>query len=145
MPFSSMFLYHILLFGSSSLNFKLILMEYGLSINLKISFMNSRDKPILTEPALTLTETSLTVTNLCRFQYLADFDVKIVLLGQTSFEWITFCWVLCTLHLYWIFKSFCHCHLLLIFQFYPIELLVKSWLKVTKCPTFNLILGVKVP
>ena len=48
--------------------------------------MNSRDKPILTEPALTLTETSLTVTNLCRFQYLADFDVKIVLLGQTSFE-----------------------------------------------------------
>ena len=23
----------------------------------------------------------------------ADFDIKIVLLGQNSFEWIAFCWV----------------------------------------------------
>ena len=55
-------------------------------VNWKISFMNSRDKPVLTESVLILTETILAVTNFCRFRYLVDFDVKIVLLGQNSFE-----------------------------------------------------------
>ena len=95
-------------------------------VNWKISFMNSRDKPVLTESVLILTETILAVTNFCRFRYLVDFDVKIVLLGQNSFEWIAFYWVVCILNLYWNFKIFCHCHLLLIFQFYSIELFVKS-------------------
>ena len=37
-----------LAFGSSGLNCEFIRREYGFSINLKISFMNSGDQPILT-------------------------------------------------------------------------------------------------
>ena len=48
MPYFSRFLYHILVFGSSGLNCEFIRREYGFSINLKISFMNSDDQPILT-------------------------------------------------------------------------------------------------
>ena len=48
--------------------------------------MNSRDKAILTESVLILTETILAVTSFCKFRYLADFEVKLVLLGQNSFE-----------------------------------------------------------
>ena len=101
-----LFLYHILLSESSGLNFKLIRKKYGFSIDLKISLMNSGDKPILT--------LYVSLTNLFRYQYFADFDIKIVFLGQTSFEWIAFCWVFCILNLHGSFKIFCHCHLLLI-------------------------------
>ena len=38
--------------------------------------MGSGDMPILTQS-----------------QVFADFDIKIVLLGENSFEWIAFCWV----------------------------------------------------
>ena len=40
--------------------------------------MSSGDKPILT--------LKISVTNFSRFQYFADFDIRIVLLGQNSFE-----------------------------------------------------------
>ena len=53
--------------------------EYGFSINSKISFMGSGDKPTLT--------LNIQVKNFWRFRYAADFfDIKIVLLGQNSFE-----------------------------------------------------------
>ena len=66
-----MFLCHILSFGSSGLNCEFIHSEYGFSRNLKIPFMSSGDKPILI--------LKITVTNFCRLQYFADFDIKIVL------------------------------------------------------------------
>ena len=59
-----------LLLGSSGLNCEFIRREYGFPINLKISFMSSSDKPILT----------------CRLPYIADCDIKSVLLGQSNFE-----------------------------------------------------------
>ena len=65
---------------------------YGFSINLKILFMVSVDKPILT--------LKTSVTNVCRFQYFADFNIKIVLLCQNSSEWIALSWVLCILNLH---------------------------------------------
>ena len=40
--------------------------------------MDSGDKPILT--------LKISVTNFFKFQYFADFDIKIVLLDQNSFE-----------------------------------------------------------
>ena len=52
-------------------------------INPKVSFMNPGDKPILT--------LKISVTNFCRFRYFADFDFKIVLLDQNSFEPIALC------------------------------------------------------
>ena len=52
--------------------------DYGFSINSKISFMNSGDKPILT--------LKISVTNFYRFRYFADFDIRIVFLGQNKFE-----------------------------------------------------------
>ena len=73
-----MFLYHILSFGSSGLNCEFIRREYAFSINSKIPFMNSGDKPIFT--------LKVSVTNFGRFRYFADLDIKIVLLGQNSFE-----------------------------------------------------------
>ena len=76
MPYFSVFLCYILLFGSSGLNCEFIRREYGFSINSKISFMNSGDKPILT--------LKISVTNFCRFRYLADFDFRIVLLGENT-------------------------------------------------------------
>ena len=47
--------------------------------------MSSGDKPILSS--------KFSVMNFCRFRYLADFDIKIVPLGQNSFECIAFWWV----------------------------------------------------
>ena len=73
-----LFLCHISSFGSSGLNCEFIRREYGFSINSKISFMSSGDKPILT--------LKISVTNFCRFRYFADFDIRILLLGQNSFE-----------------------------------------------------------
>ena len=75
-----MFLCHILLFGSFSLNCRFICRKYGssinstwfqLNLNSTISLVSSGDKPILT----------------------ADFDIKIVRLGQNSFEWIALWWL----------------------------------------------------
>ena len=40
--------------------------------------MSSGDKPVLT--------LKISVTNFTRFRYFADFDIKIVLLSQNSFE-----------------------------------------------------------
>ena len=40
--------------------------------------MNSGDKPILT--------LKISVTNFYRFRYFADFDIRIVFLGQNKFE-----------------------------------------------------------
>ena len=48
MPYFSMFLCYILMFGSSGLNCEFIRGEYGFSLNCKISFMSSGDQPILT-------------------------------------------------------------------------------------------------
>ena len=45
--------------------------------------MSSGDKPVLI--------LKISVTNFCRFQYFADFNFKIVLLGLNSFESIDFC------------------------------------------------------
>ena len=73
MPYFSRFLCYILAFGSSGLHCEFIRREYGFSINLKISFMNSGDQPILT--------LKISVMNLCRFRYFADFDIKHLLLG----------------------------------------------------------------
>ena len=73
-----MFLCHIFTFGSSGLNCKFIRREYGRSINLKISFTSSGDQPILT--------LKISVTNFSRCRYFTDFDIKILLLGQNSFE-----------------------------------------------------------
>ena len=74
-----LFLCHLLSFGSSGgLNCKLIRRKYGFSIDLKISVMSSGDKPILT--------LKISFSNFFRFQYFADFGIKIVLLGQNSFE-----------------------------------------------------------
>ena len=77
-PYFSMFLCHILSFGSSGLNRNFIRREYGFSINSKISSMGSVNKPILT--------LKISVKNSCRYQYFGDFDIKIVLLVQNSFE-----------------------------------------------------------
>ena len=71
------------LFKSSGLNCEFIYNVYGLLRNLKILFMSSGEKPILT--------LKIWVTNFWRFQYFEDFDIKFVLLGQNSFEWIAFC------------------------------------------------------
>ena len=73
MPYFSMFLCYILMFGSSGLNCELFCGEYGFSINLKISFMSSGDQPVLT--------LKISVTNFCRFRYFEDFDINILLLG----------------------------------------------------------------
>ena len=73
MPYFPRFLCYILVFGSSGLNCEFIRREYGFSINLEISFMNSGDHPILT--------LKISVINFCRFRYFADFDIKILLLG----------------------------------------------------------------
>ena len=48
MSYFSMFLCHILSFWSSGLNCEFIRRKYGFLINLKLSFMSSGDKPILT-------------------------------------------------------------------------------------------------
>ena len=61
----------------------LIRRKYGFSIDSKNLFISSGDKPILT--------LKISVTNFFRFRYFADFDIKIVFLGQNSFEWIAFC------------------------------------------------------
>ena len=58
-PYFSTFLCHILSLGSSGLNCQFIRREYGFSINSKILFMSSGDKPVLTLKIL--------VTNFCRF------------------------------------------------------------------------------
>ena len=55
--------------------------EYGFSINLKIQLMSSTDKSVLT----------MKISNFCRLQNFADFDIKIVLLSQNIFEGIAFC------------------------------------------------------
>ena len=70
-----LFLCHIFSFGSSGLNCQFIRIECGFSINSKISFMSSGDKTIL-----------ISVTNFCRFRYFADFDIRILVLGQNSSE-----------------------------------------------------------
>ena len=80
-----LFLCHILLFGSSGPDAEFILRECRFSIKSKVSFMSSGDKPILTW--------QISVTNFCRFRHFADFDFKIVLLGQSSFQPFSFCWV----------------------------------------------------
>ena len=71
-----LFLCHILSFGSSGLNWEFICRDYGFSTNLKILFMSSGDKPVLTF--------KISVTNLCNFNNLQIlilklyFQVKIV-------------------------------------------------------------------
>ena len=80
-----LFLCHILPFGSFGLDAEFILRECRFSIKSKVSFMSSGDKPILT--------LQISVTNFCRFWHFADFDFKIVLLGQNSFQPFSFCWV----------------------------------------------------
>ena len=55
--------------------------------------MSSGDKPILTLKIL--------VSNFCIFRYFADFDFKIVVLGQNNFESIASCWVE-----YWVFEIY---------------------------------------
>ena len=75
--------YVILSSGYSGLNCKLIRSKYGFSIDLKISFISSDNKSILT--------LKLLVTKFFKFWYFPDFDIKIELLGQNSFEWIAFC------------------------------------------------------
>ena len=64
---------YIFTFKSSGLNCKFICREYGLSINLKISFLSSSDQPILT--------LKISVKNFSRFRYFANFDIKILLLS----------------------------------------------------------------
>ena len=78
MPYFSMFLSHIFLFESSGLSCEFIHRQYGFSINSKIPFMSSGDKPVLTLKTL--------VTIFCRFRYFADFYITMVLLGQNFFE-----------------------------------------------------------
>ena len=77
MPYVCVTLYHILSFGSSGLNCEFIRREYGFSINSEIPLMSSGDKPILT--------LKISITIFLRFQYFADFDIKITLLDQNSF------------------------------------------------------------
>ena len=72
-PFFSRILCYFLTFGSSGLNCGFIGNEYGFSTNLKISFISSGDQAILT--------LKISVTNVCRFEYFVDFDIKILLLG----------------------------------------------------------------
>ena len=57
----------------------------GFSINSKISLMSSGDKPKLI--------LKISVKDYADFRYFGDFDIKIVLLVQNSFEWIAFCLV----------------------------------------------------
>ena len=57
----------------SGLNCKFIRRKYDFSINLKISLISSYDMPI-------------SAKNLCRLRYFGDFDIKVVVLGQNSFE-----------------------------------------------------------
>ena len=94
-----LFLCNILSFGSSGLNCKFILREYGFSINSKISFMSSGDKPILITNYIY--NYKISITNFSRFQYFTDFDIRIILFGQNS---LLLNWVLCILNLYWTFK-----------------------------------------
>ena len=68
LPIFSMFLCHIFSFGSSGLNCRFIHREYDFSINSKISFMRTGDKPILTM--------KISVNIFFRFQYFAGFDKK---------------------------------------------------------------------
>ena len=69
----ALFLCHILLFGCSGLKCEFTRMEYGFSINSKIYLMSSGDKPVLT--------LKISITNFFRFQYFADFNIKIALLS----------------------------------------------------------------
>ena len=73
-----MFLCHVLSFGSFGLNYEFIRREYGFLVNSKISLMSSVHKPILT--------LKISVTNFCRLEYFADFDIKIILLGQKNVQ-----------------------------------------------------------
>ena len=120
------------------LNCEFFCREYEFSINLKISVMRSGDKPVLNLKIL--------VTNVCRFWYFADFNVKFVLLGQNSAEWIAFRSVKhCVFHTCTgTLKSFVIVTYSWLFQFSSTEFFVKPKVKVIKCPTCNLILGAKV-
>ena len=69
--------------------------------------MSSGDKPIRT--------LKISVTNVCRFQYFAHFNIKFVLLRKNSFEWIAFCSVeYCVFLIYTETLKSCHCRLFLI-------------------------------
>ena len=105
----------MLSFGLSGLNSELILRAYGFSINSKILFMSSGDKPVLTKS---------------QSKVFADFDILQILTLKFTIRPKLFrvnsllsSWVLRILNLYWNFKTLCHCNLLLIFQFYSIEFL----------------------
>ena len=87
-----------------------ILRECRFSINSKVSFMNSGDKPSLTW--------KISVTNFCGFRHFADFVFKIVLLGQNRFQPFAFCWVeYCVIYIeYWfIFEYYIYIDLYLIY------------------------------
>ena len=77
MHYFSMLLCHTLSFESSAWNCEFIRREGGFLINSNISFMSSGDKPILTS--------KISILIFFKFRYFADFDIKIVLLGQSSF------------------------------------------------------------
>ena len=69
-----MFLCYILSFGLSGLSSEFNRSEGRFSINSKISFMSSGDRPILT------LKMKILDSNFFRFKYFANFDIKIVLL-----------------------------------------------------------------
>ena len=82
--YATLFCFYVILSsGYSGLNCELIRRKYGFSIDLKISFMSSGNKSILT--------LKISVTNFFKFWYFAVFDIRIELFGQNSFEWIAIC------------------------------------------------------
>ena len=94
-----------------------------------------------------LMSSTLKISNFCRFWLFAEFYIKIVLLGQSSFERIAFCWVeYCVFQTYIeTLKSFVTVTCSWLFQFYSIKFFITSQVKDVKFPTCNLLLGAKVP
>ena len=67
----------------------------------------------------------------------ADFDIKIVLLDENSFEWIAFFWVEYCVFLTYIesLKAFFIVTCYWLFQLYLLEFFVTSWVKGINFPT----------
>ena len=100
--------------------------KYGSSIYSKTSFLNSGDKLKLT--------LKISVTNFCKFRYFADFDIKVVLLVQNSFDWIAFCWGYYCVFWTYIEPIFYLCHLLLITLVLLNWILCKVLVNMLCCP-----------
>ena len=98
-------------------SYAIFFLRAWIAINSKIWFRSSCNKPILTLKNI--------ITDFCRWQYFAYFDIKVAFLGQYSFEWVALCYVECCLFQtyieIWNFFAIVTCSWL--FQFYSSKVL----------------------